>query len=260
MQAAPSVGMGRPKALVPGSPLPRLYVYDHCPFCVRARMIFGLKNIKHEVRFMANDDVETPTALVGKKIAPILEIPYLNEVMRESMDIVQRIDTDASMGPAVLRPASDRSDIKAWQKKHAETFRGLQRPRYVMTGLLPEFASYEAREMFIKNHQMVGFEKADWKDDAKTSQEFRKAEYAKALAQTQTLLALANTALMELDPLIASPQHCSPAGLSYDDIDLFARLRSITIIKGITLPPKVNAYMETMSAMADIPLYTAMAL
>ncbi|MDU4397175.1 MAG: glutaredoxin, partial [Haemophilus parainfluenzae] len=22
----------------------KLYVYDHCPFCVRARMIFGLKN------------------------------------------------------------------------------------------------------------------------------------------------------------------------------------------------------------------------
>lgn len=21
----------------------KLYVYDHCPFCVRARMIFGLK-------------------------------------------------------------------------------------------------------------------------------------------------------------------------------------------------------------------------
>ena len=23
----------------------KLYVYDHCPFCVRARMIFGLKNL-----------------------------------------------------------------------------------------------------------------------------------------------------------------------------------------------------------------------
>ena len=22
----------------------KLYVYDHCPFCVRARMIFGLKS------------------------------------------------------------------------------------------------------------------------------------------------------------------------------------------------------------------------
>lgn len=35
---------------------------------------------------MANDDIATPTALIGKKIAPILEIPTLNEIMSESMD------------------------------------------------------------------------------------------------------------------------------------------------------------------------------
>ena len=51
--------------------LPTLYVYDHCPFCVRVRVAMGLKNVKHIVNFMANDDVDTPTALVGKKIAPI---------------------------------------------------------------------------------------------------------------------------------------------------------------------------------------------
>ena len=51
--------------------LPTLFVYDHCPFCVRVRVALGLKNIKHNLHFMANDDVATPTALVGKKIAPI---------------------------------------------------------------------------------------------------------------------------------------------------------------------------------------------
>ena len=48
-----------------------LYVYDHCPFCVRVRLALGLKNIKHNLHFLANDDVKTPTDLVGKKIAPI---------------------------------------------------------------------------------------------------------------------------------------------------------------------------------------------
>jgi hypothetical protein len=51
--------------------LPVVYVYDHCPFCVRVRLALGIKNIKHTVVFMANDDVNTPTKLVGKKIAPI---------------------------------------------------------------------------------------------------------------------------------------------------------------------------------------------
>ena len=49
--------------------LPILYVYDHCPFCVRVRAALGLKNIKHNLHFLANDDVKTPTALVGKKIS-----------------------------------------------------------------------------------------------------------------------------------------------------------------------------------------------
>ncbi|POU69340.1 glutaredoxin, partial [Pantoea sp. PSNIH4] len=26
----------------------KLYIYDHCPFCVKARMIFGLKNLPVE--------------------------------------------------------------------------------------------------------------------------------------------------------------------------------------------------------------------
>ena len=51
--------------------LPTLYVYDHCPFCVRVRLAFGVKNIKHNIHFMANDDIPLPTSLVGKKIAPI---------------------------------------------------------------------------------------------------------------------------------------------------------------------------------------------
>ena len=51
--------------------LPKVYVYDHCPFCVRVRLALGLKNVKHTLHFLANDDIDTPKALVGKKIAPI---------------------------------------------------------------------------------------------------------------------------------------------------------------------------------------------
>ena len=51
--------------------LPIVHVYDHCPFCVRVRLALGLKNIKHTINFLANDDIPTPTKLVGKKIAPI---------------------------------------------------------------------------------------------------------------------------------------------------------------------------------------------
>ncbi len=64
----------KPPRLVPDDPslIPTLYNYDHCPFCVRVRLALGFKNIKHNLIFMANDDIHTPTSLVGKKIAPIM--------------------------------------------------------------------------------------------------------------------------------------------------------------------------------------------
>ena len=72
--------------------VPELYVYDHCPFCVRVRLALGVKGIKHKLVFMGNDDVETPTALVGKKIAPI----WVDEdgPMAESLDIIEKMDTE----------------------------------------------------------------------------------------------------------------------------------------------------------------------
>jgi len=57
--------------------LPILYVYDHCPFCVRVRLALGVKNVKHNVHFLQNDDIPTPTKLIGKKISPI----FVSEVV-----------------------------------------------------------------------------------------------------------------------------------------------------------------------------------
>lgn len=106
------------KALVPKvvmTPLPKVYVYDHCPFCVRVRLALGVKNVKHEIIFLANDDIPTPTALVGKKVAPIFQTPEY--VMPESLDIIAKVDADSSFGPTgTFKPMSGRKDIKAWME------------------------------------------------------------------------------------------------------------------------------------------------
>ena len=38
----------------------KLYIYDHCPFCVKAEMIFGLKNLPFERIILLNDDENAP--------------------------------------------------------------------------------------------------------------------------------------------------------------------------------------------------------
>ena len=70
--------------------LPELYVYDHCPFCVRVRVALGVMGVDYKVVFMGNSDVETPTAMVGKKIAPIWKDD--DGCMAESLDIIAKCD------------------------------------------------------------------------------------------------------------------------------------------------------------------------
>ena len=87
-----------------------MYVYDHCPFCVRVRLALGLKNVKHEVKFLANDDTETPIGLVGKKVVPIYQRGLGGPAMPESLDIIEAIDTDPQFGPVrFFKPFSTRT-------------------------------------------------------------------------------------------------------------------------------------------------------
>jgi len=247
--------------------LPIVHVYDHCPFCVRVRLALGVKNVKHLVNFLANDDVATPSALVGKKIAPIFEIPEDDFIMMESLDIIAKVDSDERYGPTnQILPASGRKDIKAWQKSVQVLLRTLQRPRYVATGLLPEFQQLDGRHAFIRNHQLPPYEKPEWKgdgteDNSGMDMDAKLRLYAEAMAADPApLVEDLNARLVELDDMLYSEHYCSEGGFGLDDIDLWARLRSITIVAGVEWPAKLRSYMDNLSALGDVPLYDEMAL
>mmetsp|Transcript_30125 Transcript_30125/g.67936 ORF Transcript_30125/g.67936 Transcript_30125/m.67936 type:complete len:298 (-) Transcript_30125:192-1085(-) len=245
--------------------LPVLYVYDHCPFCVRVRLAMGVKNVKHLIHFLANDDIATPTALVGKKIAPIFALPEDDFIMMESLDIIAKVDTDERFGPTnQILPASGRTDIKAWQKSVQTLLRTLQRPRYVATGLLPEFQQLDGRHAFIKNHQLPPYEKPEWKGTDEIDgmdMDTKLKLYAEAMAADPAhMIEDLNARLVELDDMLYCEHYCSEGGFSLDDIDLWARLRSITIIAGVEWPSKLRVYMDNISALGDVPLYDEMAL
>ena len=60
--------------------------------------------------------------------------------------------------------------------------------------------------------------------------------------------------------MICCAECCTEGGFSYDDVDLWARLRSLTLIKGIELPPKTKAYLAHFEEKGDVPLYYTMAI
>ncbi len=240
-------------------PLPNVYVYDHCPFCVRVRLALGLKNVKHKLHFLANDDVQTPTALVGKKVTPIFELKANNKdiVMAESLDIVAKIDSDPAFGRThYFRPLSKRHDLKEWQAKYVDLSRLLQRPRYMKT-VLPEFATRDSKDAYISNHPLPPHdEKEQWKLNLP---EQRWALYNEGYVVSLRLIDQASQALQELDRLIYSEEYCTEGGLSLDDIELWSRLRSMTLVKDVIFPPKLLAYMQKLSKRGDVPLYFALA-
>ena len=123
----------------------KLYVYDHCPFCVRARMIFGLKNLPVELVVLANDDEATPIGLVGKKVVPIL-VKEDGTAMPESLDIVNYVDEH--FGEKILSEHV-RPEIEAWLKEVGSYYGHLTTARFTQIGLA-EFETQSAVDYFTK--------------------------------------------------------------------------------------------------------------
>jgi len=87
-----------------------LFIYEHCPFCCRALMIVGLKQLDVDIGIIMEGDVETPTRMVGRKVVPILRRPDGSH-MPESMDIVHYLDQSAV--PVLVQRGGDDA-IDAW--------------------------------------------------------------------------------------------------------------------------------------------------
>ncbi len=214
----------------------KLYVYDHCPYCVKARMIFGFKNIPFELVTLLNDDEETPIRMIGAKMVPILEHAP-NTYMPESMDIIRFVD--ASDHAPVLTGAQNDA-IAAWLSESRDYVYKLAMPRWVEAPL-EEFATPSAQAYFTrKKEAMIG---------AFDEQMARSADY----------IAQANAHLHALAPLITSPQAVNGT-LSDDDIHLFATLRSLSIVKGIDWPDTVDAYRHHIADASGIPLHDDIAI
>ncbi|MDK4537350.1 glutaredoxin 2, partial [Kingella kingae] len=113
----------------------KLYVYDHCPYSVRARMAVGLHRLPVEMVYLLNDDEATPISLIGAKQVPILQKDDGSH-MGESLDIVHYLQQYAGKAPlnVTIRP-----EMQAWFDRFGEYGNRLIMPRDVQLNL-PEFA------------------------------------------------------------------------------------------------------------------------
>jgi glutaredoxin 2 len=129
----------------------KLYVYDHCPYCVKARIIFALKNISFELVTLLNDDIATPTKMIGTKMVPILELDD-GTYMSESMDIIHYIDENYGEKQIIIK--TNNLEIETWLNKISGFTYKLAMPRWV-NAPLQEFASAPARNYFIEKKNQL---------------------------------------------------------------------------------------------------------
>ncbi len=209
-----------------------LYIYDHCPYCVMARMPFAMKNIPVELTVLPNDDEATPISMIGVKACPILKKPD-GSFMPESMDIVSYID-QLDNNP-VFSPSANRADLSAWFKDVNLLMKQLLYPRWI-TSPVKEFQTQNAIDYFThKKTKELG-------------------SFTDALANSKTLIKALEIQLERLATILHSETSVNEQ-LSIDDITLFGRLRGITLIKGLTIPAKISVYLDYFSTTCDIPLF-----
>lgn len=206
----------------------KLYVYDHCPFCAKARMIFGLKSLPLELSFVLEDDAETPTKLVGKKTTPILQKADGSH-MFESMDIVHYLD--GLDGEPVVTPVGENSPIKVWHDAAWRPILNLAIPRLADADF-PEFATPEARAAF-KARQTKNF-----------------GDFDELIGRTSELVQDVEGQLTELDALLAGREQ-----VDADDFVLYPSLRMLSIVKDVKYPANVKRYMERMEQATGVALH-----
>lgn len=214
----------------------KLYIYDHCPFCIKAHMIFGLKNIPVELIVLANDDDETPTRMIGQKMVPILQKDD-SRYLPESMDIVHYVD---QLDGKPLLTGKKNPAIDEWLRKVNSYANHLLLPRFAKSAF-DEFSTPSARKYFTeKKEAMIG-------------------SFADHLAHSAGLTKKISEDLRTLDKRIVQPNGVN-GELSEDDIQLFPLLRNLTLVAGINWPTRVADYRDNMAKQTQINLLSSMAI
>lgn len=216
----------------------KLFVYDHCPYCVKARMIFGLKRIIFELVYLDNADEETPTKMIGKKMVPILQKED-GSFMPESLDIVSYVDHNYGNWPILTKVVAPGGFAEAYEELRP-LVSPLAMPRWVKAPL-EEFKTEAAKEYFTKKKEaMIG-------------------SFAEHMNNSKALISEVESKLEKIDKYVQSDRSLH-GRLTIDDFHFFASLRSLSIVSGIKYPDKISSYRESMSKACKIPLHDVIAL
>lgn len=213
----------------------KLYIYDHCPYCLKARMIFGLKNIPSNYMFCSTTTQKHPPGWSVKTGSHSAKDD--SRYMPESMDIVHYVD---KLDGKPLLTGKRSPAIEEWLRKVNGYANKLLLPRFAKSAF-DEFSTPAARKYFVDKKEASA------------------GNFADLLAHSDGLIKNISDDLRALDKLIVKPNAVN-GELSEDDIQLFPLLRNLTLVAGINWPSRVADYRDNMAKQTQINLLSSMAI
>jgi len=213
----------------------KLYSFESCPFCVRVRVVLGLKGIPVETVFLSAgaipDDLE---GRIKQLVVPLLDRGDADgELMGESTNIIRWLDQQ--YGAPLLAEYQISDSVQQWLKIATPILDSLFYPR-MLAAELPELASPQARHFFLATRP------------AKLG-----CSLVQAVVDTDHHLEILSPRLAVLETLLAPEALLTGARpVSFEDIAVFAALRNLQMVDRAVLSPEMLRYMAFIRELAAI--------
>lgn len=217
----------------------KLFIYEHCPFCIRPRIIIGAKHLQNiKLIILENDDEKAHFDHITKKQVPFLQ-KNKKEYIIESLDICKYLNQFDNQPILKEEKEEDQNCLLrqlilklAYSAKPLIHSRTIYHPQNFM-----DFPTNSAKSYFKnKKEQYVG--------GFKTNLRFPEPY----MNHTEVILKKIQS--------IMTYKFATNDNLSWNDIYIFPILRSLTITQDIiSIPQNIMYYLKRMSRLTKVSLY-----
>ncbi|WP_150465199.1 glutaredoxin 2 [Francisella sp. SYW-2] len=213
----------------------KIYLYHHCPYCIKVRLVADLSKLDYEMIILANDDEKSHIDRIGSKQVPFLEKDDGTFII-ESDEICKFIAKTQNFD---IAESMINSSVKELVAQLAEHYRRIVYPR------IPhhprnecDFPTQSAKEYFInKKSQYIG----DFDSLLKNP-------------PYDSIIAI-NKILKEIEPFVKIP-FINGDNFSWDDINIFPIFFILTMARDLLeVPDNINSYIKSIETKTNIELY-----
>ena len=213
----------------------KIYLYHHCPYCIKVRLVADLSKLDYKMIILADDDEKAHIDRIGSKQVPFLEKDD-GSFIKESDEICNYI---AKLQDFEVTTSTIDNSVKEYVSALAPHYRRVVYPRIPHHPANEcDFPTQSAKDYFINK-------KSQYIDDMESLLKNPPYDSIKAI----------NELLEKINPFVKTP-FINDDKFSWDDINIFPIFFILTMAKGlIEIPSNITSYIKNIESKTNIELY-----